>query len=116
MLWSIYGLGVLVFGIKFIYNLLGIFNRIKTNPKHRSKPFTNVLLKDLIIPHTFFNYIFLNQKKFEAKEIPDEIYLHEQAHAKQKHSVDVLIFRGITSSLLVSSINLCLKTICKIKS
>ncbi|OUR94570.1 hypothetical protein A9Q87_02745 [Flavobacteriales bacterium 34_180_T64] len=87
---TIYSLGLVVFGTKFLYNLFTIFKCIKGNPKYKSYAFINVLLKDLKVPHTFFHYIFLNQKKFEAQEIPNEVLLHEQAHAKQKHSIDIL--------------------------
>ena len=90
ILWIIYGLGVLFFGIRFLLNLLRIVNRIKLNPKHKNKGFINVLLNDLVIPHTFFNYIFLNKLKFENQEIPEEVLLHEHTHAAQKHTLDIL--------------------------
>jgi hypothetical protein len=91
LLWSVYGLGVLFFGIRFVINLSRIVNRIKSNPKTKRQSFINVLLNDLVIPHTFFNYIFLNKSKFEKQEIPEEVLLHEQTHAKQKHSIDILL-------------------------
>ncbi len=90
ILWIIYGIGIVVFGFKFIKNLHQIIQRIQKNPKYKINRITNVLLLDRIIPHTFFNYIFLNKHKFEAKEIPSEVLLHEETHAKQKHSLDVL--------------------------
>ncbi len=91
ILWSIYGVGILVFGFNFIKNLFKIIQRIQKNPKYKINRITNVLLLDRIIPHTFFNYIFLNKHKFEAKEIPSEVLLHEETHALQKHSADVLL-------------------------
>ncbi len=91
ILWSIYGLGVLLFGIKFILNLSKIVFKIKRNPKHVAQDYTHVLLRDLVTPHTFFSYIFLNKQKFETQQIPLEVFVHEQAHAKQKHSIDVLL-------------------------
>ncbi|WP_452227443.1 M56 family metallopeptidase [Lacinutrix cladophorae] len=90
VLWSIYGLGVLLFLIRFVYNLSQIALKIRRNPKQKTNNFTRVLLKDLIIPHTFFSYIFFNKTKFENNEIPKEVLLHEQTHAKQKHSLDIL--------------------------
>jgi len=90
MLWSIYGLGVFLFGLKFCVNLFNITYKIKRNPKHKSTIYTNVLLQDLITPHTFFNYIFLNKNKFETQQIPKEVLLHEEAHARQKHSLDII--------------------------
>ena len=90
ILWSLYGLGFLIFGLKFGLNLLHILQKIKRNPKYRNQSFVNVLLNDPITPHTFFSYIFLNKHKYEAQEIPKEVFIHEQTHAKQRHSIDVL--------------------------
>tara|TARA_R110002073_G_scaffold336288_1_gene531785 strand:+ start:8458 stop:10539 length:2082 start_codon:yes stop_codon:yes gene_type:complete len=90
ILWSIYGIGVFLFGIKFGLNLTKMVNKIRNNPKQRSNSFINVLLKDIITPHTFFSYIFLNKHKYETHQIPQEVLLHEQTHAEQKHSIDVL--------------------------
>lgn len=90
VLWSIYILGVLIFSVKFFRNLLHIVLKIKRNPKYKTSRFINVLLKDLVVPHTFFSYIFLNKSKFENNEIPSEIMLHEETHAKEKHSADTI--------------------------
>ncbi len=90
LLWSLYGLGVLIFGLKFSINLFRITKRIQRNPKYKNRTYTNVLLLDLITPHTFFNFIFLNKDKFETQQIPEEVLLHEEAHAKQKHSLDII--------------------------
>ncbi|WFO14633.1 M56 family metallopeptidase [Cellulophaga baltica 4] len=89
-LWTIYGLGVLIFGCKFCSNLFKIGTRIRRNPKINYDRSIHVLLEERLSPHTFFNFIFLNKQKFEAQEIPEEVLLHEQAHAVQKHSLDVL--------------------------
>ncbi|WP_405380157.1 M56 family metallopeptidase [Maribacter sp. LLG6340-A2] len=88
---SIYCLGVLFFGIQFIKNLYQIKNTINNNPKHKTNSIIKVLLSLDIVPHTFFNYIFLNKHKFEGNEIPSAVLLHEETHAKQKHSLDILI-------------------------
>ncbi|PIA78487.1 hypothetical protein BFR04_02840 [Gaetbulibacter sp. 4G1] len=90
ILWSIYVLGLIIFLFRFFKNIYRLFQKIKTNPKLKSENFINVLLNDLIIPHTFLNYIFLNKTKYENKLIPDEVLLHEQIHAKQKHALDIL--------------------------
>ncbi|QXP56162.1 M56 family metallopeptidase [Cellulophaga sp. HaHa_2_95] len=89
-LWTIYGLGVLIFGCKFCSNLFKISICIRRNPKINYDRSIHVLLEERLSPHTFFNFIFLNKQKFEAHEIPEEVLLHEQAHAVQKHSLDVL--------------------------
>jgi len=91
ILWSTYGLGVLIFGFKFIKNLSQLIYKIKYNPKQITPKTTNVLLNEEVTPHTFLRYIFFNKQKFDAKIIPQEVFWHEETHAKQKHSIDVLL-------------------------
>jgi len=91
ILWSIYGLGVLVFGFKFCQNLFIIGHRIRKNTKVKEQHIIHVLLKEKLAPHTFFNFIFFNKQKYTANEIPTAVVLHEKTHAHQKHSVDVLL-------------------------
>ena len=91
VLWTIYGLGVLFFSVKFLRNLFKIIQQIRKNPKYRDRSFINILLSENVIPHTFFSYIFLNKKQFETGKIPTEVLLHEEAHASQKHSLDIII-------------------------
>jgi len=91
ILWSIYGLGVLLFGLKFIKNSYEIVKKIKRNPKEKTGETTSVLLNEDIVPHTFFNFIFFNKKKYTTHQIPKEVILHEETHARQKHSIDVLL-------------------------
>ncbi|SRX75913.1 M56 family metallopeptidase [Aequorivita antarctica] len=90
VLWTVYGLGVLFFSLKFFRNLFGLIQQIQKNQKYRNSSFINVLLLETVIPHTFFNYIFLNKTQFENQEIPAEVMLHEEAHALQRHSLDVI--------------------------
>ena len=90
LLWTIYAIGVIIFSTRFILNLFKISSKIRTHQKVKTHVFINVLIEKLVIPHTFFNYIFLNKSAFENNDIPQEVLLHEQAHAKQKHSLDIL--------------------------
>ena len=95
ILWTLYTLGVFIFGIKFIRNLALIILKIKRNQKQQQGQFTNVLLNNESVPHTFLNFIFLNKNNFENQLIPTEVILHEQTHAKQKHSIDILFIEFI---------------------
>ncbi|MAP55343.1 M56 family metallopeptidase [Altibacter sp.] len=89
-LWSVYIFGMFFFAFRFIRNISDIVLKIKQNPKQRYGHFIHVLLPANVTPHTFFRYIFLNKTRFEAREIPSEVLLHEQTHALQKHSIDIL--------------------------
>jgi len=92
--WTIlllYSIGVCFFFFKFLKNLYYLKQTIKYNPKLRKNSIVKVLLSLQIVPHTFFNYIFLNKQKFEENKIPDAVILHEETHARQKHSIDILL-------------------------
>lgn len=91
ILWSVYGIGVLFFGVKFIVNLFRVFNKIRTSEKYYDQSFIYVLIDKLKIPHSFFSYIFLNKDLYKSAQIPKEVLIHEQTHAQQKHSIDILI-------------------------
>ncbi|WP_034918675.1 M56 family metallopeptidase [Gillisia sp. CAL575] len=86
----IYGLGVVLFSIKFSSNLISLIRRIQQNLKLKSKSYVNVLLSDKVVPHTFFNYLFFNKEEFINNQIPLEVIVHEEAHANQLHSLDIL--------------------------
>jgi biopolymer transport protein ExbD len=89
-LWSIYAMGVIFFSLKFIRNLRELLLKIRTNLKVKKGRFTRILLREKVDPHTFFSYIFLNRRKYEQEQIPHEVIIHEEAHARQKHSLDIL--------------------------
>ncbi|QXP77522.1 MULTISPECIES: M56 family metallopeptidase [Winogradskyella] len=89
-LWFIYGIGVLLLAIRFLINLFQIQRRISNNETIHKRPFIYVLLEDNLIPHSFFRYIFFNKTRYESLNIPEEVILHEETHAKQLHSIDII--------------------------
>ena len=95
VLQGIYFTGVFLFGIRFFRNLISMLFKIKRNTKLSKQLYVNVLLKQQIIPHTFFKYIFLNKDAFESNTIPREVMLHEQSHAAQRHSIDIILIEII---------------------
>ncbi|WP_103866749.1 M56 family metallopeptidase [Aquimarina sp. I32.4] len=90
LLWAIYGVGFLVFTIRFIMNLSHLFKKVRINEKEKEHSHINVLLADTIIPHTFMKYIFVSKKEFQQKNIPQEVMMHEKTHVQQKHTLDIL--------------------------
>ncbi|GAB5565486.1 MAG: hypothetical protein Wins2KO_25490 [Winogradskyella sp.] len=91
LLWSVYGIGVLLFTIRFITNIIRLFRTIIKNETLEKYSFIYVLLSSYRTPHSFFKYIFLNKEKFNNNAIPKEVLLHEETHAKQLHSIDILL-------------------------
>ncbi|WP_458628614.1 M56 family metallopeptidase [Winogradskyella sp. PC D3.3] len=90
-LWFIYGIGALLFALRFLNNLFQMQRRISKNVTIKNRSFIYVLLQENLIPHSFFRYIFFNKTRYESNHIPKEVVLHEETHAKQLHSLDIII-------------------------
>ncbi len=91
VIWLIYGLGFLLFFTRFVINLSKMYQRITENETATKRPFIYVLLHECHIPHSFFKYIFFNKSSYEASDVPKEVMLHEEAHANQFHSLDIIV-------------------------
>jgi len=89
-LWSVYGIGVFIFGYRFFKNLNQLLVQIKNNQQLREPSHINVLLVETVIPFTFLKYIFLSKKEYQLNNIPEEVLLHEKTHVVQKHTLDIL--------------------------
>ena len=86
----IYGSGVLLFGFRFLRNLLHLREKVRHNEHVKAPSHINVLLVEHVIPHSFLKYIFLPKTDFKNNVLPAEVLQHEHAHVIQKHSWDIL--------------------------
>lgn len=80
---------------RLIINLFAIVYKTKNNSLVPYLDAKLVLTKDNRVPHSFFNYIFIYKEDFERGIIEKEIFRHELAHIKQKHSADILFIELI---------------------
>ena len=90
LLWSIYGLITTLFIIRFLSNLLKIISKINSNKSVDYKNAKLILLKEKVLPHTFLNFIFINETDYNNRKIETELFSHELTHVVQKHTFDVL--------------------------
>lgn len=81
---------------RFIINILTIYFKIRKNKKVPFQGAQLVLTDANNDPHSFLNYIFINNLDFERGVIENEIFSHELAHIRQKHSLDILFIELIT--------------------
>jgi bla regulator protein blaR1 len=81
--------------VRFTYNIFNLIKKIIRCKKVENQHITLVLVKENIIPYSFFRYIFVNKKSYEEGKIERELLLHEEAHCQQYHSIDVLILELI---------------------
>ena len=95
ILWTLYGIGVLIFGSRFALNLIRLTRKIRRAETLSQSYFTLALLSQTIVPHSFLKYIFLSKKPFQNREIPPEVIAHEATHVRQKHSLDVLFIEVV---------------------
>ena len=61
------------------------------NPRKLYKNCELVLLREKVVPHTFMSTIFVNRDEYKSGRIGRDILIHEQAHAAQKHTFDLLL-------------------------
>jgi len=95
VIYTVYGIGMLILGLKFILQIFAIRKVIHSN-KIIKKDGYNYIETDMdIAPFSFFRYIFYNPDKFEALEL-EAILKHERAHSCQQHSLDLLIAHLVT--------------------
>ncbi|MCP2026746.1 beta-lactamase regulating signal transducer with metallopeptidase domain [Flavobacterium sp. HSC-32F16] len=87
---SIYVLIVLFLIIRFLLNLYSFYKKIKESKTDLINGENVVLIDDAVLPHSFWNTIFINKSEFENGKIPNELIMHEKAHLVQKHSLDIL--------------------------
>lgn len=76
--------------LRFFVSLFTIFVSIQRSKKVTVSGLTFILLKENHVPFCFLNMIFVSEQDFAAQKIEPEILLHEQTHAKQRHTLDIL--------------------------
>ena len=88
---GVYAFVSLLFFIRFGINLYKIIRKIYLNKKINYQKAVLVLVDDKILPHTFWNYIFINKEAYFNEKVEQELFTHELTHATQKHTLDVLL-------------------------
>jgi TonB family protein len=81
---------------RFLINIYVLFKKIKINDCVPYNGARIVLTTVNHVPHSFLNYIFIHKEDFEKGRIEKEIFSHELAHIKQRHSLDILFIELIT--------------------
>jgi hypothetical protein len=83
---------LLVAGIllcKFLFSIYKIKSLKGNKITYRNR--TIKILEDDTPPFSFMNTIYISKDYFKEGSIENSIFLHEEIHVKQKHTVDVLV-------------------------
>lgn len=78
--------GILI--LKIGYSIIKIKKLKGRKIKYQNR--TVFLLKQDLAPFSFWNTIYLSETYFKDSKIEDSVFLHEEIHVKQKHSLDIL--------------------------
>lgn len=90
IVYTLYVLGSFILSIRFVMNLLRLLKLKKDNRKVQLKGYDVVLINNKTLPFSFFNYIFIDNHDYIDGKISKEVLLHEIAHVRQKHSIDIV--------------------------
>jgi bla regulator protein blaR1 len=86
----VYGLGVVFFLGRFFIQFFSLAKIIYKNKGVKKDGFVFIETQNNTSPFSFFKWIVYNPKTFTQTEL-EHIIEHEKTHAKQYHSVDILI-------------------------
>jgi beta-lactamase regulating signal transducer with metallopeptidase domain len=85
-----YGLITIVILLKVGFEIASFFYKIVKLKKEKNTNYTLIYANSTENPFSFFKYIVINPSLF-SKEEYEHIITHERIHAKQWHSLDVLL-------------------------
>ncbi|WP_209319745.1 M56 family metallopeptidase [Ancylomarina longa] len=86
----IYGLGVFVFAVRFLKNIIQLLVWGKSSKRIHEKGVKLVIMKDHYPPFSFLNAIFISREDFNKPNF-ESILAHERVHVEQFHTFDLLL-------------------------
>ncbi|MDW7690947.1 M56 family metallopeptidase [Flammeovirgaceae bacterium SG7u.111] len=89
LVFYIYLTGCAISLFLFAKSLFSLFKLISRHKLERKEGYCQIDLPDSYPTFSFFNIIFLNKKELATKDAA-QIILHEKAHVKQWHSLDII--------------------------
>jgi beta-lactamase regulating signal transducer with metallopeptidase domain len=91
----VYVIVSIVLAFRFVLNLISFFIKLKRKEICFVNGVKLVLTNEAVLPHSFWNAVFVNKTDFEMGKIPSELIAHERAHLEQRHTFDVLFVEGL---------------------
>ncbi|WP_370001172.1 M56 family metallopeptidase [Winogradskyella sp.] len=89
-LYIIYSAGLAIFLGKLLIELTSLKLLFSKHSYYKDKPYLLIETENNIPPFSFFNWIVYNPKTFTDEELK-HILNHEKAHAKEFHSIDIIL-------------------------
>jgi TonB family protein len=102
----LYSAGVLLFLIRFLRNIYIIIQRSRSFEKINLENYKIVLTNEVSGPCCFFDNIFLNREDYVNGRIDKELLDHELEHARQAHTMDIMLIELVKIFYWFNPINL----------
>lgn len=90
-LYGIYFLITLALLLRYIHNVKRLVCLKKDNRLYKCNGYKIVILEQDISPFSFLKTMFISQNDYNNASIKKEVLIHELAHIKQNHSIDILL-------------------------
>jgi len=87
---ALYGIVAIALLINFMMNIIRLMYYTKKGSTFQSVDEKIVLIKEKLVPFSFGRYIYLNEEDYRNGLIDREMIVHEQAHVRQRHSLDII--------------------------
>ena len=87
---SLYGLTALFLIARLLIKSWNLTSMLRQHPQEKKEGFRFVELPERYPPFSFFRYIAYNPEAYSSDEL-EAIITHEKAHARQLHSMDILL-------------------------
>ena len=88
----VYGIGILLFLLKFAFDFYSLKKVLKRQTIQRQADFKFIDVAENVAPFSYFNSIVYNSSLYSESEL-ENILEHEKVHSEQNHTIDVLITR-----------------------
>ena len=92
----IYGLGALFITIKLSIEFSSLMSLLRKSRFHKKGDYTFIETQHKVLPFSFFKNIVYNKNQFSESEL-NHIINHEKVHAKQYHSLDVMLIQLLSA-------------------
>lgn len=90
LLFLLYGLGCLVFGIRFLIHLFSLFKLFRKAHLEQRDGYCLAFCQEELSPFAFGRTIFLSEALLQSEDL-ELILTHELAHIRQQHTLDILV-------------------------
>jgi len=98
--------GLALFLIRFLRNIYLIFRKTRSYEKLDLKEYKIILTDEKSGPCCFFDNIFLNREDYINGRIDKELLDHEMEHARQSHTIDIMLIEIVKIFYWFNPINL----------